>query len=329
MKRITFILALMLTTATMMAEDFRAGDMYVYFNIIGDNAVEVTFRGEKYSSYQDEYFGNLVIPDSVVHNGKTYHVLSIGQNAFSDCEALSTVVIPNSVVSISSAAFYSSSVDSIVIGKGVKSIGQLAFYYCDNLTSITIPNNVRSLGSGAFQHCKSLTSVHIGSGLKNISYSVFEGCTLLKSIVVDSNNSIYDSRDNCNAIIETATNTLILGCKNTHIPESVTSIGENAFRGRKSLTSITIPNGVKSIGSGAFKSCDNLTSITIPEGVTTIGYEAFEYCNSLTSVTIPSTVTRIVQYAFWGCESLTTVTIPSHAQVDLYTFPAHTQIIRQ
>jgi len=127
--------------------------------------------------------------------------------------------------------------------------------------------------------------------------------------MVENGNSKYDSRNNCNAIIETASNTLIAGCKNTIIPNSVTSIGECAFYGRSGLTSVTIPNSVTSIEAGAFWGCSGLTSITIPNSVTSIGYYAFSGCSGLTSVTIPNSVTSIGEYAFLNCSSLTSVTI--------------------
>ena len=100
----------------------------------------------------------------------------------------------------------------------------------------------------------------------------------MTTISVESGNTVYDSRNNCNAIVESATNTLMFGCKNTIIPNSVTSIGERAFEDCDGLTSITIPNSVTSIGEGAFYSCDGLTSISIPNSVTSIGEYAFEYC---------------------------------------------------
>ena len=131
----------------------------------------------------------------------------------------------------------------------------------------------------------------------------------MTSIIVENGNTSFDSRNNCNAIIETATNTLIAGCKNTTIPNSVTSIGNGAFDGCSGLTSVMIPNSVTSIGEWAFSYCTGLTSVTIPNSVTSIGREAFRDCSSLTSLKIPNSVTSIGYWAFYGCSGLASVNI--------------------
>ena len=249
----------------------------------------------------DQEIKDLVIPNTVN---------SIHDYAFNGCSSLTSITIPNSVTSIGDWAFRDcSSLTSVTIGNSVTSIGYSAFYGCSSLTSVTIGNGVTSIGDWAFGDCSSLTSVTIGNSVTRIGYEAFMGCSSLASIVVDSRNSTYDSRENCNAIIKTATNTLIAGCKNTTIPNSVTSIGNEAFRDCSSLTSITIPNSVTSIGDQAFYNCSSLTSVTIGNSVTSIGESAFYNCSSLTSVTIPNSVTSIGDWAFRDCSSLTSVTI--------------------
>ena len=223
--------------------------------------------------FDDNDFSDLVSID--IPEGVT----SIPKDAFSSCHALTSVTIPNSV----------------------NSIGENAFQYCCGLTSITIPNSVTNIGVDAFAGCWSLTSIIIPNSVTNIGNNVFFGCSCLTSIKVENGNSKYDSRNNCNAIIETASNTLIAGCQNTVIPNSVTSIGSYAFGGCRNLTSITIPDSVTSIGSYAFDSCYGLTSITIPNSVTSIGNSAFQYCSGLTSITIPNSVTSIGNSTFSEC----------------------------
>ena len=203
---------------------------------------------------------------------------------------------------------------SVTIPNSVESIGYRAFYSCDGLTSVTIGNSVTSIGYEAFAFCSGLTSVTIPNSVTSIGGETFAGCSGLTSIVVESGNSVYDSRNNCNAIIETATNTLHSGCQTTLIPNSVTSIGDYAFYYCSGLTSVTIPNSVTSIGAGAFENCSGLTSVTIPNSVTSIGYCAFCACEGLTSVTIPNSVTSIEEGAFYKCSGLTSVTIGSGVQ---------------
>ena len=221
---------------------------------------------------------------------------SIGAQEFSQCEKLRSVTIPNSVTSI----------------------GEYAFDGCESLTSVTIPNSVTTIGARAFCQCEKLTSVIIPNSVTSIGEYAFGECIGLSSIQVEQGNTIYDSRENCNAIIKTENNELIVGCKNTFIPNSVTSIGDYAFLD-VGLTSIIIPNSVTSIGSCAFY-CSGLTSITIPNSVTSIGSYAF-YSTCLTSITIPNSVTNIENYTFYECCFLTSITIPnSVTSIGSYAF---------
>ena len=254
------------------------------------------------------YRGNIIIPETIVFNEVTYRVTSVGKQAFGNCFSLTSVVIPNSVTSIGRDAFWGcDSLKSIVISNGVTSIGEAAFMECDSLNSIVIPNSVISIEDNAFSGCSSLTSIVIPESVTSIGDDAFYGCSSLTSMVVAEGNTVYDSREQCNAIIHTATNTLISGCQSTIIPDSVTSIGESAFSHCSSLTSVVIGNGVTSIGRRAFCACP-LTSINIPNSVTSIGESAFEYCRSLTSIVIPDGVTSIGEAAFMECDSLKSIT---------------------
>ncbi len=196
--------------------------------------------------------------------------------------------------SVTVTSYYSILSDALVIPEtviydgssySVTSIGERAFWYCSGLTSVTIPTSVTSIGYHAFYYCSDLAS-----------------------ITVESGNTVYDSRDNCQAIIETASNTLVAGCKNTTIPNSVTSIGDGAFSYHSGLTSVTIPNSVTTIGNQAFSNCTQLTSVTIPNSVTTIGNSAFAFCRGLALVSIPNSVTYIGNYAFRYCSATTQMT---------------------
>ena len=187
------LVALFLTSIPISAHDFEVDG--IYYNVIDEAAktVEVTYRGNYSSAYDNEYTGSVTIPDSVTYSGTYYSVISIGSSAF---------------------------------------------YGCTGLTSITIPNSVTT-----------------------IAYQAFLGCPNLESIEVESGNSIYDSRDNCNAIIETKSNTLIFGCASTIIPSSVKSIGDGAFAGCSNLTSITLPEYLYDMGDYVFTGCNSLSEI--------------------------------------------------------------------
>ena len=279
--------ALMLCTTPLFAEDFAVGGIYYNITSSTDKTVEVTCRGDYFDSYSNEYSGAVTIPESVTYNGNTYSVTSIGYKAFCACDNLTSVEIPNSVTSIEGWAFRDcSSLTSVEIPNSVTSIGDDAFSCCTGLTSVVIPNSVTSIGEWAFLECSSLTSVEIGNSVTSIGDYAFDGCSSLTSIAVAEGNPTYDSRDNCNAIIETQTNTLIAGCSKTTIPNSVTSIGYYAFSYCSSLTSVVIPNSVTSIGDYAFDGCSSLTSVEIPNSVTSIGSGPFDGCSSLTTATV-------------------------------------------
>ncbi len=255
---------------------------------------------KRYSiGFQSPYVEEVVLPTTIT---------SIDNDAFYDCTNLKKVNIPNSVTSIGNSAFYGcTGLTSVTIPNSVTKLGESAFRECAGLASIEIPNSVTEIGSTAFYECVGLTNITISNSVTDIGNEAFCKCTELANIVVDENNTVYDSRDNCNAVIEKNTNKLVFGCKNTTIPNNATSIGDSAFYECTGLTSITIPSSVTSIGNSAFSGCTGLTSITIPSSVTRIGRSTFYECTGLTSIMIPSSVTSIDSWAFDGWTSNQTI----------------------
>lgn len=249
--------------------------------------------------------GVVVIPDGVT---------TIGQEAFDGYgvyDNLTSVTIPGSVKVIEEWAFDNcTKLTSVTFSEGLETIGNWAFDNCSALTSITLPDSVTTLNGAAFANCTGLTSITIPAGVTSVQGSSFFGCSGLTSITVAEGNPVYDSR-NCNAVIETASNTLVLGCKTTIIPDGITAIEGSAFRGHTGLETIAIPASVTSIGGGAFYECSGLTSLTIPDGVTAINASTFGHCTSLTSISIPDSVTEIGIFAFQDCTALKSAVIPA------------------
>ena len=200
-------------------------------------------------------------------------------------------------------------ITSITLPDTLEFIGKDSFryYWCD-IKSITIPDSVKTIGDGAFRGAK-LRSINIPKGVTSLGDEVFANCSYLSKITVDSENPVYDSRNNCNAIIETATNTLIRGGAATVIPSDITAIASTAFYGCNTLKKITLPKGLKSIGRHAFLGCSQITAITIPAGVTYIGFGAFMDCSKLVSLKIPDGVTELNGRTFDGCIALKSITL--------------------
>ena len=205
----------------------------------------------------------VTIPESVTHDDVTYSVTSLGEGCFWDCKALTSIDIPSSVTSLGRQCFEGcKSLTSVTIPSSVTSLGDYCLSGCSSLTSIDIPSSVTSLGNYCFSDCSSLTSIDIPSSVTSLGEGCFSGCESLTSITVDENNPVYDSRENCNAIIETGSNTMIAGCASTSIPSSVTSLGSYCFNGCESLTSINIPSSVTRLGDYCFSNCKSIKTMT-------------------------------------------------------------------
>lgn len=308
---------------------------------------------------KDKDIEQVTIPDGAV---------IIGHDAFRDCTSLKNIDIPNSVIEFGWLSFCGcTSLQSIEIPDSVTVIAYGAFMGCTSLQSINIPDKIEYISNNAFNSCKSLKRIYINKNVKKIEPDFFYSCDNLQEIIVDNRNTEYDSRDNCNAIIHTKSNTLLLGCGYTIIPNGVKSIADYAFNNNKKLTSIFIPASVRTIGANPFLSCDNLSvvkvdennkiydsrnecdaiihtktnklivgckdsiipndvkeigekafydisslqTINIPKSVETIGSGAFRFCNNLKYVDIPNGVVEIKEDAFSSCSSLESIDLPN------------------
>ena len=318
----------------------------VYYNLN-----EETLTAEVTKNPDGSYSGDLIVGGGIWYDNRLYSVTSIGSYAFYFCEGLTSITIPNSVTKIFGNPFQGcSSLESISVEDGnstydsrnncnaiIETGSNTLISGCKNTL---IPASVTSIGDNAFTEIANLTSISIPASVEYIGSASFSSCSNLESIQVESGNTKYDSRNNCNAIIETASNTLIHGCKNTVIPANVTSIGEMAFDECDGLTSVTIPSAVTFIGISAFEECKDLVSMQVESGntvydsrnncnaiietasntlisgckntiipisVTSIGENAFRYCFGLESVTIPCDVTSIGNMAFFNCYQLTDI----------------------
>jgi hypothetical protein len=259
MKRISLLLILFISVGTKVsAHDIEVANddgVTIYYHYINDQTeLSVTFRGDSYSAYSDEYSGNVVIPSSVTYDGKTYNVRSINWHAFQDCTSLTSVNIPDGVTSIGEDAFKNTGIYNNA-PSGIYYVDGWACGYKGDMPSgeFVLAQNTRGIGSKLFYQCTGLTSVTIPESVTSIGNSAFSGCTGLTSVT---------------------------------IPYNVTNIGNSAFYGCSGLTSVAIPNSVTSINSYAFNGCTGLTSVMMGNSVTSIGKSAFYGCSSLNKVIV-------------------------------------------
>lgn len=287
------------------------------------NGIPVTTISKPPASH-DSYAGDkkIVIPDSVtkidqgafsdfsnleevvIGNGVT----TIGEKAFTGCASLQSIVIPDSVLEIGESAFFGcDSLKSVKLSLSLTSIPRLAFGDTP-ISYIELHEGITSIERGAFKDCVHLTKIFIPSSVEFIDSTTFMGTDSLESIEVDSKNPYYYSHGNC--LIQTDTRSLIKGCKNSEIPQEVTEIGDYAFI-NSSITQVIIPNGVTRIGMDAFRGCKELLSIEIPSTVKTIEQDAFYQCESLKEIILNEGLEQIGGGAFSICKVLESIVIPA------------------
>ena len=231
---------------------------------------------------------------------------------FSGCKYLTSIQLPPQLAEINSNAFRSCiRLTALDIPGSVKTINEFAFYGCFALTTVTFGEGLETIGDKAFNGCSGLLRVDLPASLTSLAVTSFQSCPAIAAITVAPGNTVYDSREDCNAVVKTANNQLVMGCQNTTFPETVTTIGPCAFFGCKKLTAITIPEGITAIGSSAFQGCTKLTSAVLPATLTSLGNSAFYGCTNLTDVRLAEGLNNIESYAFYSCRNLTHITIPS------------------
>ena len=315
---------------------------------------EIIFNGKSYnvveianSAFFDcTFLQNITLPATIK---------KIGFRAFAGCTNLESVIFPESLQIIETEAFVNCyKISSVYIPKNVTTLGddnnKNVFLCCNNLQHIKVDKNnkhfdsrkncnaiietstnslitgcsyskivegIESIGFRAFKQMADLYELNIPSTIKSINATAFDGCPNINYISVSKRNSVYDSRNNCNAIIETATNTLCIGSNKTVIPTDIVKIGACAFCGRTGLLDIVIPNSVEMIREFAFEGCFYLRSVILPQNLKEIYPAAFKNCSMLSKVIIPNSVERIWEEAFMNCTNLYSVSMPNSViQID-------------
>ena len=272
------------------------------------------------------YEGDIVIPEIVTHpSGKKYAVTRISDNAFNNCDGLTSVSIANSVRSIGSYAFYNcDNLTQIDIPSSVETIGLAAFYECHQLHKVTLHEGLKSIEESAFNNCYSLENLQLPSTLQSIGIWTFYNCdgftniTLPNSLTTLGTNAFRDCHNlksiNIPQRLTKIENETFQSCGLTfiEIPGNIKEIGSYAFNNCTSLVSVELPASLQRLGSGAFYNCVSLPSIEIPEGVKEIESGTFDDCYQLASVSLPTSLTTIGERAFNTCRSLTSITLPAN-----------------
>lgn len=308
----------------------------VYYNIVSetDRTVEVTND----NPYGNTYLGNVVIPESVENDGKTYAVVAIGNQAFydssnlksvtipstvtrigsgafSDCQAIDNIELPDAITEIPDHAFYNCiKLTYINIPEGVTSIGDYAFGECAMLTDRILPAGLLSIGTGAFSGCMAFTEVYIPAACGQISDLAFYACMNLIAINVEEDNPNYMSDD---GVFYNKEQTVLYQYPakrpgtSYDVPSTVKTLASYAFNCCQQLTRVSIPDSVTEMGEGCFFYCDALTDLRLSAGLTSIPAWSFAFCQSLTGFQAMSGVTSVGDDAFFNCSALREVSFPA------------------
>lgn len=298
---------------------------------------DITYEVDAYNKAVITGFKNeraSYVIDSVIHKNEKIPVVAIGKNAFKGSSILAMITLPKTLERIEESAFNNTGLAFIVIPDAVTFIGDNAFSLCSNLRNIKITSSssLTTIGRSAFSYCESLDSIFIPKSVTSIGKNTFSNCKKLSSMKVEAGNTVYDSRNDCNAIIQTQGNLLAFGCKETNIPNNIVTIGENAFYGSRfgesgnvvlpdalitiegsafyncALKIVKLPNTVQSIGDNAFSLCSDLESISLSPSLLSIGRSAFSY-TKLKGIIIPKSVLTIGKNAFSNCEDLSSILV--------------------
>ena len=258
----------------------------------------------------EKYIGNdinIIIPENI----GDYPVVALGKECFKEGyktaqkSEIKSVVVPGCIKELPQQLFSNcQKLTNVLLSKGISVIGNFSFENCKSLVEITIPDTVTKIEKGAFTYCENLKKIYIPAKVTSIN-APFNACNNLTEIVVNEENQFYDSRENCNAIIERATNMIIAGCKTSIIPKSVTKIGNHAFCGLESLVDFEVPEGITELCSSAFFCCSNLKTIKLPKSLVKIEADVFGFCRELKKIQLPLNIEEIHMSAFGNCQNLT------------------------
>ena len=292
--RLLLLASAIATSLSAAAYDFESAG--IYYNITGNNTVEVTYSDLDHNSYS----GSISVPETVTNNGTEYSVTKIGEYAFQR-SAVTSVSMPESITSIGQYACNEcGSLETVVLPTNLDDFsGWCIFRRCRNLKNIAIPENVTEIPNGTFENCLSLAAITIPQGVGEIGSNAFYGCSSLTSIEIPEG-------------VEYLYEQVFYGCtalESVKLPQNLFQIGKNCFSNCGALSDISLPSSIEIIAEGAFQYCQNITTIVLPDGVASIPESCFDGCSSLESVTIPEGVTTIGKNAFFGC-NLNALTLP-------------------